>query len=80
MSIAALYPDEGPLARSGYLIVEFDPRNAHLALVSNVVYDESAFDDAVADAQEMTERSSEQRLPLIYTVVHIDRRAAFRPI
>jgi hypothetical protein len=49
-------------------------------LVSNVVYDESAFDDAVADAQEMTERSSDQRLPLIYTVVHIDRRAAFRPI
>jgi hypothetical protein len=80
MSIAALYPDEGPLARSGYLIVEFDPRNAHLALLSNVVYDEGAFDDAVADAQEATERSSAQRLPLVYTVVHIDRVAAFRPI
>jgi hypothetical protein len=80
MSIAALYPDEGPLARSGYLIVEFDPRNAHLALLSNVVYEESAFDDAVADAQDATERAAAHRLPTVFTVVRIERAAAFRPV
>jgi hypothetical protein len=80
MSISSLYPDEGPLARSGYLVVEFDPRNAHLAVFGDLAYAESAFDDAVADAQGAAERSAAQRLPFQYAVVHIERAAAFRPV
>lgn len=80
MSITALHPDEGPLALGGYLVIEFDPRTAHMAVYGDVSYDDSTFDKAVSDAQEATELSSATRTPLQYLVVRFDRAAAYRPV
>jgi hypothetical protein len=80
MSIAAIHHDEGPLFRGGYLIVQFDPRTAQMAVYGNLSYDESAFDAALADAQEAAEMSASERLPLQYVVVRVERVAAYRPV
>lgn len=80
MSIAAIQPDEGPLFRGGYLIIQFDPRTAQMAVHGNLSYDESAFDAALADAQDAAEVSAAERLPLQYALVRVERVAAYRPI
>jgi hypothetical protein len=80
MSIATIHPEEGPLASGGFLVIEFDPRTAHMAVHGDVSYAESTFDSALADAQEATEISASSRLPLQYVVVRIERTAAFRPV
>jgi len=80
MSISALHPEEGPLSRGGYLVVQFDPRNGHLSVYGDVSYAESSFEAAVADAQDAAEISSAERLPLQYVVVRIDRVSAYRPV
>ena len=80
MSISSLHPDDGPLALGGYLVIEFDPRTAHLAVLGDVSYDESTFDTAVADAQKAAELSASERLPLQYLVVRFQREVAYRPV
>ena len=80
MSIASIHPEEGPLARGGYLVIQFDPRNAHLTVHGDVSYAEANFDDAVADAQTAAALSASERLPMQYVVVGIQRAAAFRPV
>jgi hypothetical protein len=80
MSISALHPDEGPLAGGGFLVIEFDPRTAHLAVHGDVSYDHSTFDKAVADAQDAAEISAASRLPMQYAVVRIEREVAYRPV
>lgn len=80
MSISSLHPDEGPLALGGYLVIEFDPRTAHMEVFGDVSYAESTFDTAVADAQKAAELSASERLPLQYLVVRIERQAAYRPV
>ena len=80
MSISTLHPDEGPLAQGGYLVIEFDPRDAHMAVLGDVSYAESTFDSAVADAQKAAEISASSRLPLQYAVVRVERVAAFKPV
>jgi len=80
MSIATLHPEEGPLVQGGYLVIEFDPRDAHMAVLGDVSYAESAFDSALEDAQKAAEISASSRLPLLYTVVRVERVAAYRPI
>jgi hypothetical protein len=80
MSIATIHPEEGPLSRGGYLVVQFDPRSGHLSVYGDVSYAESSFDTAIADAQTAAEVSASERLPLQYVVVRIERAAAFRPV
>jgi hypothetical protein len=80
MSIATIHPEEGPLSRGGYLVVQFDPRTGHLAVHGDVSYAESSFDAAIEDAQAAAELSASERLPLQYVVVRIERAAAFRPV
>jgi hypothetical protein len=80
MSISALHPDEGPLARGGYLVMAFDTRTGHLAVHGDLSYAESSFDDAVADAQDATAVAAAQRLPIQYAVIRMERVAAYRPI
>ena len=80
MSIAALHPDEGPLAQGGYLVIEFDPRDAHMAVAGDVSYAESTFDTALADALKAAAVSAAARLPLQYAVVRVERVAAYKPI
>jgi hypothetical protein len=80
MSIASIHPDEGALALGGYLVIEFDPRDGHMAVLGDVSYAESTLDSAVEDAQKASEISSVSRLPLQYHVVRFERVAAYRPI
>ena len=80
MRISALHPDEGPLSRGGYLVIQFDPRTGRMAVLGDLSYADSAFEDAVADAQDATESVASERLPLQYAVIRFDRVAAFRPV
>jgi hypothetical protein len=80
MSIAVIHPEEGPLSRGGYLIIQFDPRSAAMTVFGNVSYAESAFDEALADAQKAAELTAQDRLPTQYVVVRTERVAAYRPV
>jgi hypothetical protein len=80
MSIATIHPQEGPLHRGGYLVIQFDPRNANMTVHGNLSYAEESLADAVADAQAAAELSAAERLPLQFIVVRIERAAAFRPV
>ena len=70
--------EAGPLSRSEYLVIEFDPRNASLTVLDSIGYSAANRGDALDNARQAAEVAAANGLPLQYLVIRLAVEATFR--
>jgi hypothetical protein len=68
---------DNPLARTEFLVVGFDSRDASLTVLNNLGYSARNRDDAIQDAEKAATNAQAHGLPVRYVVVRIAAEAIF---